>query len=133
MQLCSKPRGVRGIEPETFRRKGSAFISDHWTVLFLVLFRRQGTCGIILWFDLVSLAQHCFSQLSSAPTVCWIALFVGSCVLLGLFFLLRVAQPYVYAVPTCTTLNSSLTDALQVWQGRPATSERQCPGLSRAS
>ena len=22
MQLCSKPRGARGIEPETFRRRG---------------------------------------------------------------------------------------------------------------
>ena len=33
MQLCSKPRCARGIEPKTFRRRGSAFIltSDHWT------------------------------------------------------------------------------------------------------
>ena len=33
MQLCSKPRGARGIGPETFEKKGSAFIlsSDNWT------------------------------------------------------------------------------------------------------
>ena len=33
MQLCSKPGGARGIDPEIFQMKGSAFIlsSDHCT------------------------------------------------------------------------------------------------------
>ena len=31
--MCSKPRGARGIDPETLPKEGSAFItsSDHWT------------------------------------------------------------------------------------------------------
>ena len=34
MQLCLKPRGAGGIDPETFIRRGqlSIFSSDHWTV-----------------------------------------------------------------------------------------------------
>ena len=32
MQLCSKPRGPRGIEPESFRRFIFFILSsDHWT------------------------------------------------------------------------------------------------------
>ena len=43
-------------------------------------------CGfIVLGFGLVCWAPHCFLQLSSASTVCWIARCVVSWVLLGLF------------------------------------------------
>ena len=38
-QLCLKPRGGRGIDPKTFRKKGldSITSSDHWTTVCCVL------------------------------------------------------------------------------------------------
>ena len=46
MQLCSKPRGARGIETFGARdlpKKGSGFItsSDHWTVFLVIPTLRQ--------------------------------------------------------------------------------------------
>lgn len=45
----------------------------------------------VMVFGLASLAPRCFLQLSSAPTVFW-ARSCGSSLLLGLFYLLPVAQ-----------------------------------------
>ena len=44
----------------------------------------------VLGFGLVSLAPHCFLQLCTPSTVCWLARCVGSWMSLGLFCLLRV-------------------------------------------
>ena len=51
------PGGARGIEPETFRKKGSAFItsSDHWTVCDTPLHTLKGTGD-------VRAAQHSTAQ-----------------------------------------------------------------------
>ena len=84
MQLCSEPRGARGIEPETFRRRGQRL-------------SRPPTAGPACDTALLS-------TLRLVVVHCWGDLCFGSWVLLGLFCLLRVTH--------CTAVPLHVVDIL---------------------
>ena len=64
MQLCSKPKGARGIEPETFRGVSFYLSADHWTGVDA---RRRGPR--VLWQVLCELRRLCKHRAGKVPSL----------------------------------------------------------------